>query len=116
MVNRVLPFVVMALAIALFVSAPALAEKNAANSHTGTVVSFDGKKLEMKDKDGKVHEHNVSDTTELMLDGKKSDVSTFKALKEGTKIRVWMDKDDAKKVIKIEALDKNTDFGKGTDK
>jgi hypothetical protein len=113
MVNRVLPFVLVALAVALFVSAPALAEKNAdSKSHTGTVVSFDGKKLVMKDKDGKEHTHNVADTTELMLDGKKTDVSTFKTLKEGTKIRVWLDKDDANKVTKIEALDKNADFGK----
>ena len=86
MVNRVLPFVLLALAIALFVGVPALAEaeKNA-NNHEGTVVSFDGK---------------------------KSDVSTFKTLKEGTKIRVWTSKDDATKVTKIEALDKNTDFNK----
>jgi len=113
MVNRLLPFVLLALAVALFVSAPALAEadKNA-NSHTGTCVSFDGKKLVMKDKDGKEHSHNVSDTTELMLDGKRSDVATFKTLKEGTKIRVTTDKNDATKVIKIEALDKNADFGK----
>lgn len=113
MVNRVLPFVLAALAIALFVTAPALAEadKNA-NSHTGTVVSFDGKTLKMKDKDGKEHTHSVSDTTQLMLDGKKSDVAAFKTLKEGTKIRVWTDKNDANKVTKIEALDKNADFGK----
>jgi hypothetical protein len=113
MVSRVLPFVLLALAIALFVGAPVLAEETKdANSHTGTCVSFDGKKLVMKDKDGKEHTHAISDTTELMLDGKKSDVSTFKTLKEGTKIRVWTDKNDANKVIKIEALDKNTDFGK----
>jgi hypothetical protein len=114
MVNRVLPFVLVALAIALFVAAPALLaqEEANANSHTGTVVSFDGKKLVMKDKDGKEHTHNITDTTELMLDGKKSDVATFKTLKEGTKIRVWTDKNDATKTLKIEALDKNTDFGK----
>jgi hypothetical protein len=113
MVNRVLPFVLLALAIALFVGVPALAEaeKNA-NNHEGTVVSFDGKKLVMKDKDNKEHTHNIADTTILMLDGKKSDVSTFKTLKEGTKIRVWTSKDDATKVTKIEALDKNTDFNK----
>jgi hypothetical protein len=113
MVKRVLPFVVAALALALYVSAPAKADdKNAANSHTGTVVSFDGKTLVMKDSAGTEHKHAVSDTTELMIDGKKSDVSTFKTLKAGTKIRVWTDKNDAKKVIKIEALEKNTDFGK----
>ena len=111
MVYRVLPLLLLALAVALFVSAPVLAEEEA-NSHTGTVVSFDGKKLVMKDKDGKEHTHNVTDTTELMLDGKRSDVATFKALKEGTKIRVWTDKNDATKIIKIEALDKNTDFEK----
>ena len=111
MVNRVLPLVLAAVAIALFVSAPALADEKA-NSHTGTVVSFDGKKLVMKDNAGKEHTHNVTDTTELMLDGKRSDVATFKTLKEGTKIRVWTDKNDATKVIKIEALDKNTDFSK----
>ena len=115
MVKRVLPLVLVALAIALFVSAPALAADP--NSHTGTVVSFDGKKLVMKDKDNKEHEHAVSDDTILMLDGKKSDVAVFKTtLKEGTKIRVWLDKNDNKKVTKIEALDKNTDFSKGTDK
>ena len=112
MVYRVLPLLLLALAVALFLSAPVLAEEEAANSHTGTVVSFDGKKLVMKDKDGKEHTHNVTDTTELMLDGKRSDVATFKALKEGTKIRVWTDKNDATKIIKIEALDKNTAFSK----
>jgi hypothetical protein len=111
MVYRVLPLLLVALAVALFVSAPALAAENA-NSHTGTVVSFDGKKLVMKDKDGKEHSHNITDTTELMLDGKRSDVAAFKGLKEGTKIRVWTDKNDATKVIKIEALDKNPDFSK----
>ncbi len=120
MVNRVLPFVLMALAVALFVAAPVLAEEadKSANSHEGTVVSFDGKTLKMKDKDGKEHTHTVTDSTVLMLDGKKSDVSAFKGLKEGAKIRVWTDKNDATKVTKIEALDKNTDFGKGggTDK
>jgi hypothetical protein len=111
MVNRALPFVLAALAVALFVTAPALAAEKA-NSHTGTVVSFDGKKLVMKDKDGKEHTHNITEATELMLDGKKTDVSTFKTLKEGTKIRVWTDPNDATKVTKIEALDKNADFGK----
>jgi hypothetical protein len=112
MVYRVLPFVVLALAVALFVSAPALAAAEDANSHEGTCVSFDGKKLVMKDKDGKEHTHNVTDTTELLLDGKKSDVATFKLLKDGTKIKVWTDKNDKTKVIKIEALDKNKDFEK----
>lgn len=114
MVNRVLPFVLVALAIALFVSSPALAAEK--NSHTGTVVSCDGKKLVMKDKDGKEQTHNITDDTVLMLDNKKTDVSTFKGLKEGTKIRVWLDKNDKTKVTKIEALDKNADFGKSTDK
>jgi hypothetical protein len=112
MVYRVLPLLLLALAVVLFVSAPVLAEEEAANSRTGTCVSFDGKKLVMKDRDNKEHSFNISDTTELMLDGKKSDVATFKALKEGTKIRVWTDKNDATKVTKIEALDKNTDFSK----
>jgi hypothetical protein len=112
MVYRVLPFALLALAVALFVSAPALAQEENANAKTGTVVSFDGKKLTMKDADGKEHTCNISDTTELMLDGRRSDVATFKTLKEGTKIRVWTDKNDATKVTKIEALDKNTDFSK----
>jgi hypothetical protein len=113
MVNRVLPFVLLALAVALFVSAPALAEaeKNA-KSHEGTVISFDGKKLVMKDKDDKEHTHTINDKTILMLDNKKSDVSTFKTLKEGAKIRVWIDKDDKDRVTKIEALDKETAFPK----
>jgi hypothetical protein len=112
MVYRVLPLLLLALAVALFVSAPVLAQEEQANTHTGTVVSFDGKKLVMKTTDGKEHSHTVSDATELMLDGKKSDVATFKTLKEGTKIRVTTDKNDATKAIKIEALEKNTDFSK----
>ena len=112
MAYRVLPLLLLALAVALFVSAPVLAQEEQANSRTGTCVSFDGKKLVMKDKDGKEQAFNVSDATELTLDGKRSDVATFKTLKEGTKIRVTTDKNDATKVIKIEALDKNADFGK----
>jgi hypothetical protein len=112
MVNRVLPFVLMALAVALFVAAPVLAEEANANSVTGTVVSCDGKTLKMKDKDSKEHTYTVSDATELMIDGKKSDVATFKTLKDGAKIRVWTDKNDATKAVKIEALDKNTNFSK----
>jgi hypothetical protein len=113
MVKRVLPFVLLALAVALFVSAPALAEEKAekADSHVGTVVSCDGKTLVMKVGD-KEHKHAISDDTVLMLDGKKSDVATFKTLKEGSKIRVWTDKENKEKVIKIEALDKETDFPK----
>ncbi len=117
MVYRVLPFVLLALAVALFVTAPALADNSdTATSHTGTVVSFDGKTLVMKDKNDKEHTHAISDATILMLDGKKANVDTFKGLKAGTKIRVWLDKTDNKKVLKIEALDKNTEFTKGTDK
>jgi hypothetical protein len=112
MVNRVLPFALLALAVALFVAAPALAEaEKGATSHTGTVVSFDGKTLVMKDKDGNEHKHNISDTTVLMLDNKKSDVTTFKTLRAGTKIRVWVN-NDTKQITKIEALDKETDFPK----
>jgi hypothetical protein len=113
MVKSVLPLVLLGLAVVLFVSAPALAEaeKNADN-HTGTVVSFDGKKLIMKDNAGKEHEHNITADTVLMLDNKKSDVSTFKTLKAGTKIRVWTSKDDPKKVTKVEALDQEKDFPK----
>src|SRR5262245_3123746 len=112
MVNRVLPFVLLALAVALLVGAPILAEEEKGISRDGTVVSFDGKKLVMKDNNNKEQTFNISDTTILMLDGKKADVATFKALKEGTKVRVTCDKADDTKVLKIEALDKNPDFSK----
>jgi hypothetical protein len=112
MVNRVLPFVLLALAVALFVSAPIMAEEEKAATHDGTVVSCTGTKLVMKDSNNKEQTFNISDTTILMLDGKKADVATFKALKEGSKIRVWTDKNDDTKVLKIEALDKNPDFSK----
>jgi hypothetical protein len=113
MLNRVLPFVLLALAVALFVSAPALAEgeKNA-TSHEGTVVSCDGKTLVMKDKSGTEHTHAITTNTVLTLDGRKSDVATFKTLKAGTKIRVWTDNNDRTKVTKIDALDRNNEFGK----
>jgi len=112
MVYRVLPLLLLALAVVLFVGAPVLAEEENANSKTGTVVSCDGKKLVIKDRDNKEQTFNITDTTELMLDGKKSDVATFKTLKEGAKVRVTCDKNDATKCTKIEALDKNTDFSK----
>jgi hypothetical protein len=112
MVYRVLPFALLALAVVVFVSAPVIAEEENAAAKTGTCVSFDGKKLVMKDTAGTEHTYNVPDTAELMLDGKRSDVATFKTLKEGTKIRVWPDKNDNTKANKIEALDKNTDFSK----
>jgi hypothetical protein len=116
MMYRILPFAALTLALVL---TPARAEEKKADlgdSHDGTVVSVTGTKLVMKDKDDKEHTHTIADDAVIMIDGKKSNVSTFRDLKAGTKIRVWTKKDDKTMVLKIEALDKNKDFEKGTDK
>jgi hypothetical protein len=69
--------------------------------------------LVLKDNDGKEHTYTVGRDATLICDGKKVEAATFKTdLKEGTKIRVWPEKDDPKAAMKIEALNKNTDFEK----
>lgn len=109
MVYRVLPLFLVALALVAFVSAPALAEKSAGDVHEGKVVSASGNKLVMSDKDGKEHTHTLAENAKVMVDGKAGKAAD---LKPGMKIRLTTKKGDVNTTLKVEALDKNADFGK----
>lgn len=112
MVKRVLPFVLAAVALALFVSVPALAQKGsdkdlAGNTHEGKVVSASGHKLVMTDKDGKEHTHTLAPNARISCDGKMCKLDD---LKPGQKIRVTTERGNKEVAVKIEALDKDKDF------
>jgi hypothetical protein len=101
---RVCSLVLLAVALALFVTAPLAAEEKAKNTHEGTFVSAatDNKSFTMKDKDGKEHGHTVSaDFKCIGPDGKECKLSD---LKKDQKIRVTTKEGDIKVAIKVEAL------------
>src|SRR5207237_5625647 len=100
----------VALALACFVAAPAVAEDKANNdTHEGKVVSVTGNKIVMSDAQGKEHTHTLATDAKVMLDGKSA---TLTDLKPGMRIRVTTPKNDIKTATKIEALDKNDRFEK----
>lgn len=80
-----------------------------ADTHDGKVVSMTGDRLVMKDSDGKEHSHTVVKTAKLTCDGKECKAAD---LKSGMMIRVTTAKGDAKSVICIEALNKETEFAR----
>src|SRR5258708_33529929 len=107
---EVLSFCLVALALALFIGAPALAEeKGDTQTHEGKVVSVSGTKLIMSDAAGKEHTHTLADDAKVWVDNKAAKADD---LKPGMRIRVSTPKDDLTKVVKIEALDKEKDFPK----
>lgn len=97
MLNRSLPLFLVALALALLVSAPIVAD----DMHEGKIVKAGDGKLIMTDKDGKnEHTHDVAADAKIMLDGK--DVK-LEDLKKGYTVKVTT-KEGAKKVAtRIEA-------------
>jgi len=99
---RVLPLVLAALALAVFVAAPALAEKAAkGNTHEGTVVQAGDGKLTMMGKDKKEHSHEVADNAVITCEGKKCKLED---LKKGFMVKVTVAKvGDKTEVTKIEA-------------
>jgi hypothetical protein len=94
-----------ALALALFICAPAVAAAKDADvsTHDGKVVSTSGDDLVMTGKDGKKHAHPLAADAKVTFDSK---VCKCEDLKAGMKIRVTT-KDDDK-----EAIDKSDDFEK----
>jgi len=104
---------VAALALALVLSASALAAKEAKDAevitHDGKVVSVDGDKLVMANKAGKEHKHTLAEGAKVTCDGK---ACKLEDLKVGTKIRVSTTKEDKKTATAIEAIDKDEDFKK----
>jgi hypothetical protein len=107
MVYRLLPVFLLALALALCVNAPVVADDKD-NTHEGTVVSVTADKLVMK-ADGKEHEHTLAKDAKITCDGKEC---KLEELKPGMKVRVTTKKGDNAIATKIQALDKNTDFEK----
>jgi len=107
----VLSLCLVALALALLIGAPALAEEKKADTatHDGKVVSVSGNKLIMTDKDGNEHTHTLAADAKVWVDNKAAKADD---LKPGMRIRVSTPKDDATKAVKIEALDKEKDFSK----
>ncbi len=79
-----------------------------ANTHDGKVVSTANESLVMSDKEGQNHEMKISADTVLTCDGK-----TCKAgdLKNGMRIRVTTSPSARTTATRIEALDKQAEFG-----
>ena len=106
---RTLALLGVILALALFVTAPVVAEDKAADNatHEGKVVSMTNNKLVMTDKDGKEHTHTLADTVKVRIDNRDAKADD---LKPGMRIRVTTPKDKLDKVLRIEGLDKEKDF------
>jgi hypothetical protein len=122
MMYRVLPLSLVALSLALFVGAAALAEDakkaDKGDTHDGTVISVTAEKLVMKDtaKNGveaKELTYRLADNAVVTCDGKKCKLADLKA---DQKIRVTNKAGDNETIVKIEALNKNEKFEKREDK
>jgi hypothetical protein len=102
MLHRVLPLLLAALAVALLVSAPVLADKEKDNTHSGMIVKAGDGKLTMTDKDGKnEHTHTVAKDAKVTCDGKECKLED---LKPGFMVTVTTEKKgDQNQATKIEA-------------
>ena len=78
-------------------------------SMDGTVVSVNGDKLTMSNKEGKEHSHTLAAGAEVSCDGK---VCQAADLKPGMRIRVTTASAAPHAATRIEALDKNAAFEK----
>jgi|SRR5581483_10305848 len=99
MLRRVLPLLVVALAVVFLSSAPVLADEK---THEGIVVSAGAGKLTMTDNAGKnQHSHNVAKDAKITCEGKDCKLED---LKKGYPVKVTMDKREGKDVaVKLEA-------------
>ena len=115
--NRALSLCFATVALALFVTA-ARAEEKAGHGKfiQGTISSVDptGQKLVVKESDttgtGQERTFTLDSSTKINCDAKLSQLSD---LKPGMKVRVYTKRDDPNMVMRVEALDKNTDWGTG---
>jgi hypothetical protein len=99
MMHRSLSLVIVAVALALLVSQPVLADQ----THEGKVVTAGNGKLTMTGKDAaQQHTHNVPADVKITCDGKECKLEDLKA---GYQLKVTT-KDDGKTVTKIEAKSK----------
>ena len=101
MLNRLLPVLMVVVAVALLVGAPGLAQVKE-GTHEGIVVKAGGEKLVMTDKEGKKqHVHSVSKAAKITLDDKACKLDE---LRKGYAVTVTVEKEQNKLVAtKIEA-------------
>jgi hypothetical protein len=110
MVYRVLPLVLVVVALTLFVGLPVPAQQQGQQTHEGTVVSVTGNKLIMRMKDQKEeHTHTLAPSARITCDGRECKLTD---LRPGLKIRVTTKPGDKTTAVKVEALDKNREFPK----
>jgi hypothetical protein len=80
------------------------------NTHEGKIVRIEGNKIVMADKDGKnEHTHTLAIDARVMCDGKECKLTD---LKKDQQVRVTTKEGDPTQAVRVEALDKNKDFGK----
>lgn len=77
------------------------------NTFDGRIVSLNGDKLVMSNKEGKEYSKTLADDAKLTCDGT---VCKAEDLKAGHKIRVTTKADDRSVATGIESLNKNADF------
>ena len=125
---RALSLCLATLALALFATAVRAEDKTGTRgkSCTGTVVSVDatGEKLVVKENGtgtstggnnpgaatNSEKTFSLTNATKLSCDGKMCQLGDLKA---GMKVRIWTKPTDPTAVMKVEALDKDADFGHG---
>jgi len=112
MKNRLVAVCLAAVALVLFVGVRALADdknKDNKNQMEGKIVRIEGNKIVMTDKDGKnEHTHTLAPDAKVSLDGKDVKLTD---LKKDQTVRVTTKEGDPTQAVRIEALDKNKDFG-----
>jgi len=80
------------------------------NTHEGKILRIEGNKIVMADKDGKnEHTHTLAADAKVMCDGKECKLTD---LKKDQQVRVTTKEGDQTQAVRVEALDKNKDFGK----
>ena len=84
-----------------------LKAKNCANTHDGQLVSIKGNKLVMSNNESKEYTHTVATDAKVCCDGAACKADD---LKVGSKIRLTTKTDDKHVAIKIESLNKKTEF------
>jgi hypothetical protein len=108
MMRRVLPLILLAVALAVVASVPLSATAQAdKNTHEGTFVKAMNEKEFVMSDQGKEHSHKLSaDAKVLNADGKECKLAD---LKKGQMIRVTTKEGDMKTATKVEALRKRRD-------
>ena len=108
MLNRLLPVLLMVVAVAMFAALPAIAiaDDEKGDTHDGKIVRIDKDELVMTTAAGKEVSHKLTKDVKLRLDNKDVTLADINDFKVGMKVRVTTKKGDPNTVTKIEALSK----------